>query len=135
MPRVPHSTDDLEAAELELQRAFLHADAGSLEALLDDEAEFSWLDGTLLAKDAFIETYRSGRMRLSRFEVERSRVRVLEELGLTDVIATIAGHDAGEPFELRLRFQRTWKLADDWTVVSAHASVVRPGRLPPARSR
>lgn len=128
MPRVPHSTDDLEAAELEFQRAVLHADAFALEAILDDEAEFVWPDGTVLGKEALVETYRSGQMRLSQFEVERSRVRVMEELGLTDVVATIAGHDAGEPFQMRLRFQRTWKLADGWTVVSGHASLVKRAR-------
>ncbi len=124
MPRVPHSTDDLEAAELELQRAVLAADVIALEALLDDEVEFVGPDGTVLTKSQDIEAYRSGRLRVTEFAVERQRVRVIEELGTTDVVATVAGTHEGAPFRTRLRYQRTWRLSDAWTVVSAHASPV-----------
>ncbi len=124
MPRVPHSTDDLEAAELELQRAMVASDVVALDALLDDELEFVGPDGAVLTKAQDIEAHRSGRLRITELLVERQRVRVLEELGTTDVIATVAGTHEGAPFRTRLRYQRTWRLGDAWTVVSAHASPV-----------
>lgn len=128
MPRVPHSTDDLEAAELELQRAMLHADVVALEALLDDEAQFVGPGEALFVKDDILDAYRSGRLRVRAFEVERSRVRVIDELGLTDVLATASGTHEGAPFQTRLRYQRTWRLADAWAVVSAHAAPVKATR-------
>lgn len=124
MPRVPHSTDDLEAAELELQRAVVAADVVALDALLDDEVEFVGPDGSVVSKADDIEAYRSGRLRITEFAVERQRVRVIEELGTTDVVATVTGTHEGAPFRTRLRYQRTWRLSDAWTVVSAHASPV-----------
>lgn len=133
MPRVPHSTDDLADAELELQRAWLHADVIALEALLDDEVELVGPGGEATrSKDEEVEGYRSGRVRTTGFEVERQRVRVMEELGVTDVVATVTGRRGDEPFEGRLRFVRTWRLADGWVLVSSHASLVRVARGPGA---
>lgn len=126
MPRVPHSNDDLDEAERELQRAWLHADVIALEALLDDEIEFVGPGADVaVTKDDEIEGYRSGRARMTAFEVERQRVRVIDELGVTDVVARVAGRRGGAPHEQRLRFVRTWRLADGWVLVSSHASVVR----------
>lgn len=126
MPRVPHSTDDLEAAELELQRAMMASDVIALDALLDDEVEFIGPDGAALSKAQDLEAHRSGRLRIHEFDVERQRVRVIDELGTTDLVATVAGTHEGAPFRTRLRYQRTWRLGDSWTVVSAHATVVKP---------
>lgn len=128
MPRVPHSTDDLEAAELELQRAFVASDVIALDALLDDELESVGPDGAVLTKAQDIEAHRSGRLRISEFEVERQRIRVIDELGTTDVVATVAGTHEGAPFRTRLRYQRTWRLSDAWMVVSAHASPIKQRR-------
>ena len=127
MPRMPHSTDDLEAAELELQRAVLAADVGALDALLDDEVTFVGPDGAALSKEQDLEAYRSGRLKVTEFAVERQRVRVLGELGLADLVATVAGTSEGAPFRMRLRYQRTWRLKEEWAVVSAHATVPKRG--------
>lgn len=125
MPRVPHSTDDLEEAEVLLQRAMLHADADALELLLDDEIVITGADGLPRDKDAEIESYRSGARRVFGFEVERFRVRVIEELGLTFVTATLTGEVAGEPFAVRERHTRTWRLGDEWILVASHATPVK----------
>lgn len=131
VPRVPHSTDDLADAELELQRAWLHADVIALEALLDDEVEFFEPGGLgPRGKDEEIEGYRSGRVRTTGFEVERQRVRVMEELGITDVVASVVVRRDGDVAERRLRFTRSWRLGDGWVLVSSHASVVRVTRPP-----
>ncbi|MDQ8046292.1 MAG: nuclear transport factor 2 family protein [Solirubrobacteraceae bacterium] len=131
MPRVPHSTDDLADAELELQRAWLHADVIALEALLDDEVEFFEPGGVdPRGKDEEIEGHRSGRVRTVAFVVERQRVRVIEELGVTDVVAAVAVREHGEVVERRLRFVRSWRLADGWVLVGSHASVARAAPRP-----
>lgn len=127
MPRMPHSTDDLAAAEDELRRAQLAADVVAMEALLDDEAELFDEAGVASSKPEEIEAFRSGRLRLREYAVERQRVRVLGELGTTDVVAEVAGTREGAPFQARLRFQRTWRLTSDWSVVATHVSQVKRG--------
>lgn len=119
---MPHSTDDLAAAEDELRRAQLAADVVAMEALLDDEVELLDEDGVSSTKDEEIDHFRTGRVRVHEFIVERQRVRVLGELGTTDVVADVAGTRGGAPFRARLRFQRTWRLSSDWSVVAAHVS-------------
>jgi hypothetical protein len=123
--RVPNSTEDLAEAELALQRAVLHSDTAALEHLLDDEAELTGPDGVRVGKDEDIERYRSGQLRIERFEVERTRVRVMEELGLSFLTATLAGSSGGDPFQQRLRITRTWRLGEEWALVASHASIVR----------
>lgn len=123
MPRVPHSTDDLEAAELELQHALLHGDAGALEALIDDEATISWTDGTTPGKAAHVEAFRAGRLRMVRFDVHRLRARVLQELGLTVLSAEAEWQRDGHHFTDRVRITRTWQLTDEWRVVASHAGL------------
>lgn len=113
------------AAEDELRRAQLAADVIAMEALLDDEVELVDETGVTSTKGEEIEAFRSGRVRLREFAVERQRVRVLGELGTTDVVAQVAGTRGGAPFRARLRFQRTWRLSDDWSVVAAHVSLVK----------
>lgn len=125
MPRVPHSTDDLADAELAYQRALLHADVDALALLLDDEVQVSSPGGEPNGKDAALEELRSGRLRIRALEVERSRVRVLEELGLSFITVTVRGTHAGVPFSSRERHTRTWRLAEDWVLVASHATMVR----------
>jgi hypothetical protein len=123
---VPHSTDDLQTAEDALVRAYLEADAIALEALLDDELTITAADGTQRDKWEEIDGLRSGLRRLSAVEVERSRVRVLEELGIAVTTVRIEGAEAGVPFTSRERHTRTWRLAVEWTLVASHASAAKP---------
>lgn len=125
---MPHSTDDLAAAEDELRRAQLAADVVAMEALLDDEIELFDEDGISSTKDEEIEGFRTGRVRFHAFAVERERVRVLGELGTTDMVAEVTGTRGGAPFRARLRVQRTWRLTHDWSVVATHVSRVRRER-------
>lgn len=125
---MPHSTDDLAEAEVAFQRALLHADADALDVLLDDEATLTGTGGVGEPRDEVVEAFRTGRRRVLRFEVERTRARVLEELGLTFVIATVAGAEAGVAFEARERHTRTWRLGDEWVLVASHASLVKDQR-------
>jgi hypothetical protein len=125
MPRVPHSTDDLLEAEEALQRAMLQSDADALDTYLDDEIVLVDAAGNPSSKFDEVDAYRSGRRRVHRFEVERSRVRVMEELGLTFTVVLLAGIEAGVPFERRERHTRTWRLGAEWTLVASHASAVK----------
>ncbi|MDO9353884.1 MAG: nuclear transport factor 2 family protein [Solirubrobacteraceae bacterium] len=126
VPRVPHSTDDLQEAEDALMRAFLEADAAALEALLDDEISVTGVDGEVSGKWDVVDAYRSGRRRVTTIEVERSRVRVMSELGLAVLTVRVEGAEAGAPFTSRERHTRTWRLAEGWTLVAFHASAARP---------
>jgi hypothetical protein len=125
MGRVPNSTDDLAEAELALQRAILHSDGDALELLLDDEAELTGPDGSRWTKDEDIEQYRTGALRITGFEVERSRVRVMEELGLSFLTAAVEGAQNGARFAARMRITRTWRLGEEWTLRASHASIGR----------
>lgn len=123
MPRVPHSTDDLEAAELELQRAMLHGDADALDALIDDDATLSWTDGTAPGKAAHVAAYRAGRLRVLGFELQRLHARVLQELGITVISGRAEWQRDGRRFSERVRITRTWQLTDEWRVVASHAGL------------
>ena len=125
MPRVPHSTDDLAEAELAFQRALLYGDAAALAVLLDDEITIVRPGGHTSTKDEELAAFSTGELRIGSLEVERSRVRVLEELGLSFVTLVISGTRAGVPFTGRERHTRTWRLADEWIVVASHATSVR----------
>ena len=90
--------------------------------MLDDEIVITNVDGVPHDKWTEVDAFRSGRRRITAFEVERSRVRVLDELGLSFVAVTITGSEAGAAFRSRERHTRTWRLGEEWTLVASHAT-------------
>lgn len=124
MPRMPPTTDDLEAADDELWAALLHHDADAIEAVLDPEAVIDF--GALAPDvDALIGALRTGRLRFSELELERRRLRITGELATTVVNATVGGTQGGAPFRTRLRWVRTWRLEAAWVLVAASSSPPR----------
>lgn len=120
MPRMPHSTDDLQAIVDELRAALVHGDANALDALLDGEFQLtSRAPAGLDGRDELIAAVRSDKLRTQPAEIERERLRVLGELATTDTIASCSGTYEGAPWGARLRIRATWRLDGDWSLISA----------------
>lgn len=125
MPRMPPTTDDLEAADDEVWAALLHGDADAIEAMLDPEATVELSSLGAPDADALIGALRAGRLRLTALEIERRRLRITGELATTITVATVSGTQGGAPFRTRLRWVRTWRLEAAWVLVAASSAPFR----------
>ena len=118
------TTDDsLRAAERRLQAAQLASDVDELDRLIDDRLVFTGPDGRLYGKADDLAVHRSGQQRMSRVEEEDLRVLVHGGTGVTWFLGSLAGTMAGEPFQARVRYTRTWVHDDHgWRLLAAHVS-------------
>lgn len=118
--------DSLKAADRQLQRAQLAADADALDQLLDDRLVFTGPDGSLYSKQDDLELQRSGDQRLTEVtevtEEELAAV-VVGDTGVTWFRGTLAGRFKGEEFVASVRYTRTWvNTATGWRLLAAHVS-------------
>jgi ketosteroid isomerase-like protein len=113
---------ELEDAERRLQQAMVASDLAALDALLDEEVLYTGPDGVPVGKDADLAAHRSGALNVHAFDTTSLTSRVIGDTGLTFVEASLRGTAAGQPFEARMRYTRTWVLDGTWRVVAAHAS-------------
>lgn len=125
---MPPTTDDLEAADDEVWSALRHADADALEALSDPEATIAIEPLGLGDLLALTRALRTGALRLSVVELERRRLRITGELATSVTIANVAGTHHADEVRARLRWVRTWRLADDWVLVAQSVGVPDPRR-------
>ncbi|MEH3053817.1 MAG: nuclear transport factor 2 family protein [Patulibacter minatonensis] len=125
VPRVPPTTDDLEAADDELWHALLHADADAVEAVSDPEIEVDLRPLGPGSYDDLIGGLRTGRLRFHELERSRRRLRIVGELATaTSVVDGRATHE-GVPRTARLRWVTTWRLGAEWVVVAAQCEALR----------
>ncbi len=113
---------ELDDAEQRLQQAMVAGDVDALDDLLDEDVVYTGPDGVPVGKQADLEAHRSGVLDVQTFDVISMRSRVVGDTGLTFIEASLRGTAAGEPFEARMRYTRTWVLDGTWRVVAAHAS-------------
>jgi hypothetical protein len=125
---MPPTTDDLEAADDEFWAALRHADADSVEAIADADVTINVPMFAAGALQPLLHQLRSGALRIDDVAVERRRRRIVGELATTITTATLTGTRAGAPFRMRLRWVMTWRLADDWVLLSASAAPPREPR-------
>lgn len=115
----------LHEAERRLQTAIRSGDVETLDLLLDDRVVYTGPDGRSLTKEEDLGAHRSRALAVDVFEQQDLQVTVVGSTGITLVLAQLQGTAGGEPFSARLRYTRTWVLADDaWRVLAAHASAV-----------
>lgn len=115
---MPHSTEDLAAIAHELRSALLHGDAATLDALLDEEFSLAGVAGSG-DREVVLAAVRPGALALDAIEIERERIRVFGELGVTDTLAQIRGTYEGAPLRARLRLRATFRLTHDWSLIAA----------------
>jgi len=115
------------AHEERLQRAQLTSDVDELDTLIHDELVFVGPDGARASKADDLAAHRSGLFRFTAVEAEDVDARVVGDVGITVFTGRLAGEIAGEPFEARMRYTRTWVGDDDgdgWRILAAHASIL-----------
>ena len=125
MPRMPPTTDDLEAADDEVWAALRHGDADALEAITDREATIALPALGVDDLDGLLRALRTGALDVEAVDLERRRIRIAGELATTDAVATVTGTVGGAPVRARLRWIRTWRLGAAWVLVAASSSPVR----------
>jgi ketosteroid isomerase-like protein len=125
----PGDSDDesrlaLVEAEQRLQKAQLAADADALERLLDDRLVFTGPDGVLYGKQDDLALQRSGQQTMTLVDEEELIVLVDGQTGVTWFLGRLAGVFKGEPFDVRVRYTRTWIRdgAGRWRLLAAHVS-------------
>ena len=116
--------NELRTAERRLQAAQLASDVSALDELLDDRLVFTGPDGALYGKQDDLRVHRTGTQVIDALHEEELTVLVAGRTGITWFLGTLAGTFAGEQFEARLRYTRTWIYTDGhgWRLVAAHMS-------------
>jgi len=114
-----------------LQAAQFAGDVDALDRLLDDRL-FATLapDPVRVTKAQDLQGHRERRLVLSRSVEEELALVVAGTTGVTWVLMSMAGTFAGEPFETRMLYTRTWHHDPDagWRVLAAHISPVGPAQ-------
>jgi ketosteroid isomerase-like protein len=125
----PDTVDEagLGRAEDRLQDAVRAADVAGLDALLHDDLLATGPDGRVVTKQEDVAGYAAGTFRVDAFEELERRTRVFGTTGVTLVLARVTGRSGATPFDVRMRYTRTW--AHDggrWRVVAAHLNDHEP---------
>ncbi|ADB49108.1 nuclear transport factor 2 family protein [Conexibacter woesei] len=111
----------LDAAESALQAAIAANDPDAIGQQLHEHVVYVGPDGSELDRDADLDNYRSGTLRIERF-AELSRHCFAEgSTGSTIVDVELAGIHAGHAFTARARYSRTWihEATHGWRVLAA----------------
>jgi ketosteroid isomerase-like protein len=109
-------------AEDRIQRAVRTNDASALALMLHDDLLATGPDGRIVGKEEDVAGYESGAFRVTSFEELDRRILVVGTTGVTLILAHITGQHAGEAFDVRMRYTRTWAHEGTWRVAAAHLS-------------
>lgn len=116
----------LETAEDQLQQAVRSNDPAALANLLHDELLAVAPDGRLVGKHEDIAGYASGAFAVDTFEQRERRALVVGGTGVTFLVARVKGRQGQAPFDVTMRYTRTWSYAGHWQVVAAHLTQLSP---------
>ncbi len=122
------TVDELRAAERRLQAAQLAGDVEALDRLLDDRLIFTFgPDCRHYTKQDDLTNHRTRRQVMTRLVEEELIVLVDGRTGVTWFLGTLQGSVAGTPFQVRMRYTRTWvrNTEDGWRIVAAACAPVR----------
>lgn len=114
---------ELLAAEGRLQAAQLAGDVAALDQLLHDRLLAVGPDGELVTKEMDLASHRDRVLTLSTLEQLQLEYVVADRTGVTAVLMALTGANAGTPFDVRMRYVRTWVYDDGWRILAAHVSL------------
>lgn len=115
--------DGLAAAEERLQHAVRANDAAALGAVLHDRLLATGPDGRVVGKQDDLSGYASGTFRVERFDELDRQLLVVGDTGVSLILARVLGSQREVPFDVRMRYTRTWSYEDGtWRVIAAHLS-------------
>ncbi len=108
------------AAEHALQAAQRAGDVDALEALLHPRCVGTGPDGSVFSREDDLESYRSGRLQITRLEEESLDVQEDALSGVTRLVAAVEAIQGGTAVSARLTYTRLWVRADEgWVVLAA----------------
>jgi ketosteroid isomerase-like protein len=109
-----------------LRRAMLAGDVDALDALLADGLIFVGQAGTIVTKEADLETHRSGILRLIALEPAERRVESFGDTAVVSVKMHVVGEYDGATFAGTYRYLRVWALVTGrWQVVAVQTTEVQ----------
>jgi len=112
-----HALDD---AESSLQAAILTNDADAIRLLLHERVIYVSPDGATFDREADLDAYRSGVLRIERCDELARHTFVQDDTGATFVDLDLAGSHGGNAFAMRARYSRTWVHdTHGWRVLAA----------------
>lgn len=117
-------TEALLAAEARLQSAQLAGDVAELDLLLHDHLLAVAPDGQLITKAMDLRSHRERHLQLTSLRQEDLAYVVADRTGVTTMLASLTGTNGGVPFDVRMRYTRTWIHAGEWRILAAHIGVV-----------
>lgn len=114
---------DLAARVHAYDDAQIKGDRAALEDLLADDYVLVNSRGQRQSKADLIGDYTKPGFKLEPFTVEEAVELVWRDGAVMGGVATLRGVDAGQAFEVRLRFSDIWAKRDGrWRVIYTHAS-------------
>jgi ketosteroid isomerase-like protein len=114
---------DLAARVHAYDNAQIAGDEAALEDLLADDYVLVNSRGRRQSKADLIGDYTKPGFKLEPFTVEEAVELVWRDGAVMGGVATLRGVDAGQTFEVRLRFSDIWAKRDGkWRVIYTHAS-------------
>lgn len=121
MTATADSLTALDAAESSLQAAILANDPDAVGRLLHERVVYVGPDGSEVDRDADLDAYRSGTLRIERYAQLARHTFAAGQTGATFVDVELAGTHAAQPFAARVRYSRTWTYDDahGWQVLAA----------------
>lgn len=111
-------------AEARFQAAQLAGDISELDTLIDDRLIATGPDGVLVTKAVDLQAHRDRLLTISTLQQEQLDHVVVGGTGVTALLARLTGSNQGTPFDVRLRYTRTWIHDGGWRILAAHISVV-----------
>ena len=119
--------EEVRIAERALRRAVLDADVDALDGLLADEVLYVAPDGSTLDKAADLQAYRSGDLRIHRYDPrgEPSIRRVADEVVLLTTVVDLAAEFRGAAHAGVFRYTRLYvRRAAAWRIAFAQAAAL-----------
>ena len=122
--------DEVRDAEERLRTAMLSNDVVVLADLLHEDLVFRGPDGAILRKEDDLAAHAQRRLRLTRLDLEHTRIDADELVANVSARATLAGTYDGTPCDGDYRYARTWRKDDGRWQVIAGSVRSEPGDRP-----
>lgn len=110
-------------AEIELLTAIKYADIHVLEEILHDELLFNLPDGQVITKEFDLNSYRSGKMKITALEASDQIISIIGDTAVVSVVVLLKGTYDNNPLANSFRYIRVWKQFDERLKVIAGSCV------------
>jgi small nuclear ribonucleoprotein (snRNP)-like protein len=111
-------------AEIELLTAIKNADVSALEKFLHDDLLFNLPDGNTITKEFDLNSYRSGKMKISSLEASDQSINIIDDSAVVAVTVSLKGTYDNNVLDDAFRYIRVWKQFDGNLKVIAGSCVV-----------